>query len=933
MATPGTPEAIVAPTATIAERFPDTDALDVLHQAIGIAKIALAVPIAARTYTFSRSDLTWTLPQACLDTVIVLKLDGLSLKTMTDIIHNASYAHWLPSEGVHRHCSFPLSMAQLEGHGHPGTDASKESKGVLMAARVVLHQVLHGEQRKAARSSVQSHRRISASGLALSLEVGQEEEGFLQTLKWSIEARVPGVHGPPAGTGGTGNAGEEDSDSQDGDARAKEGPYACATETASMRSFETGLSDQERLEEYPKRQCRIISPKNPWKICWDVFVGILIIYTMIAMTWRIGFDQAAQGGALIFDYAVDAVFAVDTVLCFRTGFYAESAEDTLITDAWEIAKRYCMSYFLFDLLSWLPIDLLVQVITGHSGAEMKSVKLMKFVRLIRLAKLMRLFKLGRFLAILEEQLHLKPAMIRMVRLILNIVFLAHLLACMWHFIALPACGESEDISSIGPCSDKLDDVYISPNWIRRGVDIMAQLQDSSRPRPQGCFGELMAFLDSEWHSDSGPAAQLRASLKALLQELGAKREEARAKDNEEAAEEAGRRLAEEPDRLTGFSSFTADLVLKEDATGFELWIGSLEDALNLRALRDRGIDAVLNCAVRDCEAEIACFKPHRCQRRARAHTRNASMGMEAKLGASWLGLRRDQIWSLASFDADWYSDVLELEVLYEGLPAKDEVGYDMRGHCQESRPAVAAASFLHNSCAMQKQNDIDIAQRKPVASRRMPPLRQRLGLGHGSNGGTLSRPTQWRSGPVLLPSGASASAARKAKNVSKKVQQEAPAATRRLLVLLAVQVLRPGSCNARQRRCACVECNERRLSFEESISAVSSNGLRFLFFTEQNLNCQELQRRAEDLVAKSAGRFRAYALTSRLFAGRIGEPPVPDCRWEPGEWFAAVVEEATGRPVSFYHGAADQAERRTSVIKYLEATVVEPVQGATSWGF
>ena len=32
MATPGTPEAIVAPTATIAERFPDTDALDVLHQ-------------------------------------------------------------------------------------------------------------------------------------------------------------------------------------------------------------------------------------------------------------------------------------------------------------------------------------------------------------------------------------------------------------------------------------------------------------------------------------------------------------------------------------------------------------------------------------------------------------------------------------------------------------------------------------------------------------------------------------------------------------------------------------------------------------------------------------------------------------------------------------------------------------------------------------
>mmetsp|Transcript_5484 Transcript_5484/g.9809 ORF Transcript_5484/g.9809 Transcript_5484/m.9809 type:complete len:268 (-) Transcript_5484:120-923(-) len=188
----------------------------------------------------------------------------------------------------------------------------------------------------------------------------------------------------------------------------------------------------------------------------------------------------------------------------------------------------------------------------------------------------------------------------------------------------------------------------------------------------------MALLDSDLGEG---AAQLRASLKALLQELGAKREEARAKDNEVVAEQAD--IAEETGRAGGFSSFTADLVFQENETGFELWIGSLEDALNLPALRDRGIDAVLNCAVHDCQAEIACFKPHRCQRRARAHTRNASMGMEAKLGSSWLGLRRDQIWSLASFDADWYSDVLELEVVYEGLPARDEAGYDMHGHRRE----------------------------------------------------------------------------------------------------------------------------------------------------------------------------------------------------------------------------------------------------------
>ena len=41
-------------------------------------------------------------------------------------------------------------------------------------------------------------------------------------------------------------------------------------------------------------------------------------------------------------------------------------------------------------------------------------------------------------------------------------------------------------------------------------------------------------------------------------------------------------------------------------------------------------------------------------------------------------------------------------------------------------------------------------------------------------------------------------------------------------------------------------------------------------------------------------------------------------------------EEATGRPVSFYHGAPKQG---TEVVQYLEATLKDPVQGATSWGF
>mmetsp|Transcript_78674 Transcript_78674/g.138755 ORF Transcript_78674/g.138755 Transcript_78674/m.138755 type:complete len:281 (-) Transcript_78674:64-906(-) len=189
---------------------------------------------------------------------------------------------------------------------------------------------------------------------------------------------------------------------------------------------------------------------------------------------------------------------------------------------------------------------------------------------------------------------------------------------------------------------------------------------------------------------SEEAAMLRASLQAMVHQIGTKREEMRARQQQEEASAREREAAEsllesssssEPRKASPPVQFAADLVLREE-TGFELWLGSLEDALNLRGLRERGISAVLNCALEDCEAEVACFRPTRSQRRARSHTRNRSME-DGALGGGWIGLHRDQVWSLASFDADWYSDVLELDVAYEALAAKDEVGYNMQQHYPE----------------------------------------------------------------------------------------------------------------------------------------------------------------------------------------------------------------------------------------------------------
>jgi hypothetical protein len=145
----------------------------------------------------------------------------------------------------------------------------------------------------------------------------------------------------------------------------------------------------------------------------------------------------------------------------------------------------------------------------------------------------------------------------------------------------------------------------------------------------------------------------------------------------------------EQERLNGSTAnFSADCVYRED-NGFELWLGSLEDALNLEALEENGITGILNCALEDCRLECACFKPSGGFGRRRCHARGASAMKGADVTATSKQMDRDQIKGLASFDEDWYSMMLGQGVAYLGIAADDKPGYAMDAHFSESQDFLA----------------------------------------------------------------------------------------------------------------------------------------------------------------------------------------------------------------------------------------------------
>ena len=92
---------------------------------------------------------------------------------------------------------------------------------------------------------------------------------------------------------------------------------------------------------------------------------------------------------------MDALFTADLFLNFRTAFITEEADGVTRTVASyrRIASRYLQGYFLFDVLSTLPLDILFTNDAIGLVRLFKVSRMVKLVRVIRLLKFMRMLRL------------------------------------------------------------------------------------------------------------------------------------------------------------------------------------------------------------------------------------------------------------------------------------------------------------------------------------------------------------------------------------------------------------------------------------------------------------------------------------------------------------------------------------------------------------
>ncbi|XP_070705668.1 voltage-gated delayed rectifier potassium channel KCNH5-like [Pempheris klunzingeri] len=205
-------------------------------------------------------------------------------------------------------------------------------------------------------------------------------------------------------------------------------------------------------QEAPKTPPHIILHYCAFKTTWDWVILILTFYTAIMVPYNVSFKTKQNNLAwLVVDSVVDVVFLIDIVLNFHTTFVGPAGE--VISDAKLIRMNYVKTWFVIDLLSCLPYDIInafenvdEDVITSASpGSHLRESShfhrnitrtedsvLPGLSSLFSSLKVIRLLRLGRVARKLDHYLEYGAAVLVLLVCVFGLV--AHWLACIWYSI-------------------------------------------------------------------------------------------------------------------------------------------------------------------------------------------------------------------------------------------------------------------------------------------------------------------------------------------------------------------------------------------------------------------------------------------------------------------------------------------------------------------
>ncbi|KAG6586545.1 Voltage-gated Ion Channel (VIC) Superfamily [Phytophthora cinnamomi] len=131
---------------------------------------------------------------------------------------------------------------------------------------------------------------------------------------------------------------------------------------------------------------------------------------------------------------MDVAFFIDIILNFITGLPLPSGEVSYNFRV--IVRAYMRGWFAVDFCSTLPFESIAKLfgVGDNAHAALMSAKLLRGLKVLRLFKLARIRRLGKVFANLEDAVYTNQSLVSLAKLVLTMLFIAHLVACLWYAV-------------------------------------------------------------------------------------------------------------------------------------------------------------------------------------------------------------------------------------------------------------------------------------------------------------------------------------------------------------------------------------------------------------------------------------------------------------------------------------------------------------------
>ena len=129
-----------------------------------------------------------------------------------------------------------------------------------------------------------------------------------------------------------------------------------------MKKFTSVIEDFIHLYSntpVSKRNKKCLIPQShPLKIVWDLLILSILLLISLIVPYRLAFEETEDPLWQVVYLVTDAFFLIDIILTFFTSVTDEKKVYEII-NKWEIAKRYLKGWFWIDVISILPLDLML----------------------------------------------------------------------------------------------------------------------------------------------------------------------------------------------------------------------------------------------------------------------------------------------------------------------------------------------------------------------------------------------------------------------------------------------------------------------------------------------------------------------------------------------------------------------------------------------